>query len=112
MRERLSYDWLRLPTGGVKNANLVSRRGALVLAAVLAVTGCRKRAAGGGASIPPLPAEPASSAAIASYSYEIVHAWPHDRGAFTQGLLVWRGNFIESTGLNGQSSLREVELTT
>ncbi|MES2692032.1 MAG: glutaminyl-peptide cyclotransferase, partial [Verrucomicrobiota bacterium] len=38
--------------------------------------------------------------------------WPHDRGAFTQGLVFYRGSLIESTGLNGQSSLRELELET
>lgn len=43
------------------------------------------------------------------YSYEVVRTLPHDRGAFTQGLLCLDGQFLESTGLNGQSSLRKVE---
>ena len=38
--------------------------------------------------------------------------WPHDREAFTQGLVFRNGSLLESTGLNGQSSLREVELAT
>lgn len=46
------------------------------------------------------------------YSYEIVHAWPHDPAAFTQGLVVHEGDFLESTGLNGESTLRDVEVTT
>ena len=51
-------------------------------------------------------------AAIARYSYEVVRSWPHDRGAFTQGLVFRGGGLIESTGLNGQSTLREVDLET
>jgi glutaminyl-peptide cyclotransferase len=45
-------------------------------------------------------------------SYEVVHTYPHDRGAFTQGLLYLDGALYESTGLNGRSSLRKVELET
>ena len=44
--------------------------------------------------------------------YEVVHTYPHDRGAFTQGLLYLDGALYESTGLNGRSSLRKVELET
>jgi glutamine cyclotransferase len=44
------------------------------------------------------------------YGYKIVHTYPHDRTAFTQGL-EYRGGFLyEGTGLNGKSSLRKVEL--
>jgi glutamine cyclotransferase len=46
------------------------------------------------------------------YGYEVVHAWPHDRGAFTQGLVFHDGELLESTGLYGQSSLRRVDLDT
>ncbi len=44
--------------------------------------------------------------------YAVVHTYPHDRGAFTQGLLYLDGALYESTGLNGRSSLRKVELET
>jgi glutamine cyclotransferase len=44
------------------------------------------------------------------YSYKVMHSWPHDRGAFTEGLVFHNGTLLESTGLNGQSTLREVEL--
>ena len=47
-----------------------------------------------------------------SYSYEIINTLPHDPTAFTQGLLFLDGNLFESTGLNGQSSLRKVDLKT
>lgn len=45
-------------------------------------------------------------------TYEIVNMYPHDPNAFTQGLVFYEGRLFESTGLNGQSSLRDVELTT
>lgn len=48
----------------------------------------------------------------ASYGYRIVHTYPHDPKAFTQGLIYLDGYLYESTGLNGQSSLRKVDLRT
>ena len=45
-------------------------------------------------------------------SYRIIHVYPHDPEAFTQGLLYFDGHLYESTGRNGQSSLRMVDLTT
>lgn len=44
------------------------------------------------------------------YGYEVVNVYPHDRNAFTQGLLYRDGVLYESTGLNGRSSLRKVQL--
>jgi glutaminyl-peptide cyclotransferase len=46
------------------------------------------------------------------YTYRIVHAYPHDPGAFTQGLFYHGGYLYESTGLQGRSSLRKVDLKT
>ena len=46
------------------------------------------------------------------YGYEVVNSWPHDREAFTQGLVFHEGALIESTGQYGESSLRRVELQT
>ena len=43
---------------------------------------------------------------------DVVATYPHDPGAFTQGLLWHRGSLYESTGMYGTSSLREVELAT
>ena len=45
-------------------------------------------------------------------TYEVVQVYPHDRGAFTQGLVYLDGDLYESTGLYGQSSLRRVALET
>ena len=49
---------------------------------------------------------------IKQYSYEVVNVYPHDPAAFTQGLIFKDGFLYESTGLNGHSSLRKVELET
>lgn len=46
------------------------------------------------------------------YTYHVVHAYPHDPNAFTQGLIYLNGFIYESTGLNGRSSLRMVDPTT
>src|SRR5262245_17032255 len=43
--------------------------------------------------------------------YEVVKDFPHDPGAFLQGL-VWHHGFFESTGQFGRSSLRRVEYPT
>jgi glutamine cyclotransferase len=50
--------------------------------------------------------------AQATESYRVVHAYPHDSQAFTQGLIYLDGHLYESTGLNGRSTLREVDLET
>jgi glutamine cyclotransferase len=46
------------------------------------------------------------------YGYEIVNEYPHDRDAFTQGLVYDDGDLIEGTGLERRSQLRRVELAT
>jgi glutaminyl-peptide cyclotransferase len=46
------------------------------------------------------------------YSYTIINTYPHDRQAFTQGLVFDQGIFYEGTGLRGQSSVRRVDLIT
>lgn len=46
------------------------------------------------------------------YVAEVVQEWPHDRGAFTEGLLWHEGRLFESTGNVGESNIREVELQT
>jgi glutaminyl-peptide cyclotransferase len=51
-------------------------------------------------------------AAVPVYGFRIVHAYPHDPGAFTEGLFYKDGFLYESTGLEGHSSVRKVALST
>jgi glutamine cyclotransferase len=46
------------------------------------------------------------------YDYKIINTYPHDKNAYTQGLEIHNGFLYESTGQNGRSSLRKVELKT
>ncbi|MGA1998203.1 MAG: glutaminyl-peptide cyclotransferase [Bryobacteraceae bacterium] len=71
----------------------------LILAAALAATACG-------------PAAPAGSGPIPEYGYQVVHVYPHDPLAFTEGLFYRNGYLYESTGLEGQSSARKVRLET
>jgi glutamine cyclotransferase len=57
---------------------------------------------------PPLAAPPLPAAE--DLVVQVVRSYPHDRGAFTQGLLYHEGRLYESTGLPGRSSLRRVVL--
>ena len=52
----------------------------------------------------------ATTPAPASIGYTVLNAFPHDTSAFTQGLEVYNGKLIESTGLYGKSSLRNVDI--
>lgn len=59
-----------------------------------------------------LSARQTSMPAPALLKVKVVRTYPHDRNAFTQGL-IWRdGALYESTGLVGRSSLRKVDLAT
>lgn len=49
---------------------------------------------------------------IPTYDFKVVRSYPHDPQAFTQGLLYRDGFLYESTGLNGKSSIRKVNLET
>ena len=42
--------------------------------------------------------------------YRVVHVYPHDPQAFTQGLVYLDGFLYEGTGLNGRSTIRKVRL--
>jgi len=46
------------------------------------------------------------------YTYKIVNTYPHDKGAYTQGLELYNGFLYEGTGRKGSSSIRKVELKT
>ena len=47
---------------------------------------------------------------IPVYSAKVVASYPHDSGAFTQGLFFKDGFLYESTGLKGRSTIRKVVL--
>ena len=51
-------------------------------------------------------------AAVPQYTFQVVHVYPHDRMAFTEGLEYHDGFLYESTGLNRRSTLRKVKLET
>ena|SRR5436190_620855 len=70
---------------------------AAILAIVLAICACQPQSSTGG---------------IPVYSYEVVHAYPHDPRAFTEGLFYLNGFLYESTGIVGESSVRKVKLET
>jgi glutamine cyclotransferase len=69
----------------------------LVLLATLAFCACGPASKAGG---------------IPQYTYQIVHTYPHDPLAFTQGLLYLDGALYEGTGDWEQSSIRKVKLET
>jgi glutamine cyclotransferase len=53
-----------------------------------------------------------SQTAAYAQGYRVVRTYPHDPGAFTQGLVYEKGFLYESTGLQGKSSLRRVDPAT
>lgn len=55
---------------------------------------------------------PTAEQSVRTYSFRVVTTIPHDTNAFTQGLDVYKGVFIESTGQNGKSSIRRVNMRT
>lgn len=50
--------------------------------------------------------------ATPEYTFKVVHVFPHDPNAYTQGLVYHNGFLYEGTGLKGRSSLRKVKLET
>ncbi len=44
------------------------------------------------------------------YSYKVINTYPHSTDSFTQGLVFDQGVLYESTGLNGQSAVKIVDL--
>ena len=81
--------------------------GLLLLAGAALVCSC----SGPQEATPTLTPTPTPAVAF-YYTYEVINTYPHDRNAFTQGLVYEDGVLYEGTGLKGRSSLREVELET
>lgn len=95
----------------------------LISVALVPLTGCDKHSLSTAPnSVPDIPsgssgeaslkATNAVAAEISIYTYEVVNTYPPDPGAFTRGLVFLGGELLESTGLNGESSLRKVDLKT
>lgn len=90
----------------------------LTLALLLVGAGCQTQSAGNAGSTPAATTAAARPSATATptpeaptvYSFEVVNSWPHDKKAFTQGLVFHDGGLLESTGQYGESTLRRVEL--
>jgi glutamine cyclotransferase len=53
-----------------------------------------------------------ADAKVKEYALEVVAEYPHDTGSYTQGLFFHEGQLYESTGLNGKSTFRKVDLAT
>src|SRR5262245_44701515 len=79
----------------------------LVLALTLFSFNCRT---GANANLPHN--NSANEEGVRVFGFEVIHTYPHDTGAFTQGLVFHDGSLLESTGQEGRSSLRSVELET
>ena len=58
------------------------------------------------------PRQPQPQPTLPVYGFTVVRSYPHDPGAFTQGLEYVDGVLYEGTGLNGRSSIRRVNLET
>ena len=58
------------------------------------------------------PGRAAAGAPAPVLGYTVVRSFPHDPQAFTQGLEYVDGVLYESTGLNGRSGIRKVNLNT
>ena len=52
------------------------------------------------------------SATVEQLRVEVISRRPHDRGSFTEGLEIAGGRLYESSGLRGESTLREVDART
>jgi glutamine cyclotransferase len=81
----------------------------VLLVATCLVTACRGNQASPAAAAPSLP--PAMPS-VERLVVKVVASYPHDRSAFTQGLVWHDGRLYEGTGLVGASSLRLVDLAS
>lgn len=53
-----------------------------------------------------------SSPAPQALSYTLLDTFPHDTSFYTQGLVIYKGNLYEGTGLEGRSRLMKIDLKT
>ncbi len=83
-----------------------------LLASLLLVGGCtpRQPIAAAPTNVPVATPVQVKQSQVKLLDWSIVRAFPHDSTSFTQGLLWHDGALYESTGLEGQSSVRRVDL--
>jgi glutaminyl-peptide cyclotransferase len=94
------------PAGNAIMAGIMQRNRAFSGFAVFVLLAVSGLLPGAAAPLPP----PASI--TPEYTFTVVHVFPHDTSAYTQGLAYRDGFLYEGTGRNGQSSLRKVRLET
>ncbi len=56
--------------------------------------------------------DPVSASKVSMINYAVKKTYPHDTGSYTQGLIIYKGNMYEGTGLNGSSRLMMVDLNS
>lgn len=96
--------WLSLLLGLGLAAACQARPASCPLAPEADPAACQTCAPAGGWPVPDGPAPVCT--------YTVVTAYPHDLQAYTEGLVYVDGQLYEGTGLNGQSSLRRVDLAS
>jgi glutaminyl-peptide cyclotransferase len=103
--------WLLLsfPRRSRKIAGMSPLKMRLILVLTLAFS-CFQCQTGANENLPANKPTPPPNVPAPKYGYQIVNIWPHDSNAFTQGLILMDGKLLESTGQEGFSSLRRVEL--
>jgi len=99
-----------LNKGALRLVKLLSMRLPLVLSLLL-LAGCSpQKPLALAQQAPTLTIASTPSNSAPSRSWSVLGSFPHDTGAFTEGLLWHDGKLYESTGNYGQSSLRRVDL--
>lgn len=84
----------------------------VILLAALASAGCSGTPNSGTNNAASSNNARAASTPLPVYGYEVVKSYPHDPKAFTQGLFFHNGSLYESTGQDGESTIRRVDLET
>ena len=84
----------------------------LALIAAAAPAGCSGRSTAGQSADAQATTGNAAESAGPAVKPRVLHRYPHDPAAFTEGLLFDRGVLYESTGREGQSSIRRVDLAS
>lgn len=86
----------------------VERLASTLTLLILSVSSCLGTLLGGGAFAPP----GGAATAVPTVSATVLARYPHDPGAFTQGLAIADGVLYEGTGQYGESTLRRVDLSS